>query len=74
MRNETKKTMIVWLKRMLGMGAIVTWVYIIYTISTSTLAFDEQVPYCMGSTMLIFTLLSAAFKGLEYWQKQDNSL
>jgi hypothetical protein len=32
--------------------------------------FNELVPYCMGSTMLIFGILTALFKGLEYWEAQ----
>jgi len=32
--------------------------------------FAELAPYCMGSTMLIFGVLTGIFKGLEYWEAQ----
>ena len=70
MKNEQKKTIIVWLKRFLGFLAIGVWGYVIFTISSSPAPFAEQAPYCMGSTMMIFAILSMVFKGLEYWGKQ----
>ncbi len=44
---------------------------IIYTISKSPAPFIEQAPYCMGSTMLIFGLLTAVYKGLDHWSLQN---
>ncbi len=70
MNKEEQKTLIIWLKRALGFLAIGLWGYVIFTISKSPAPFAEQAPYCMGSTMLIFGLLSMGFKGLEYWEKQ----
>ncbi len=70
MNKEEQKTLIIWLKRALGFSAIGLWGYVIFTISKSPAPFAEQAPYCMGSTMLIFGLLSMGFKGLEYWEKQ----
>jgi hypothetical protein len=29
--------------------------------------FMVQAPYCIGSTMLIFGLLTLLYKGLDYW-------
>ena len=71
MNKETKSTLIIWIKRVLGFTAIALWMYIIYTISQSAAPFMEQAPYCMVSTMMIFGLLSMAFKGLEYWEKNQ---
>jgi peptidoglycan/LPS O-acetylase OafA/YrhL len=70
MENRQKQTIILWLKRVLALLAILVWGYTIFTISLSPTPFAEQVPYCMGSTILIFGLLSMGFKGLEYWEKQ----
>jgi len=70
MKNEQKTLIIIWLKRFIGFLAIGLWGYVIFTISKSPAPFAEQAPYCMGSTMLIFGLLSMGFKGLEYWEKQ----
>ena len=70
--NKTQKIiMITWIKRILGFTAIALWVYIIYNISKSPAPFMEQAPYCMVSTMMIFGLLSAVHKGLDYWGLQD---
>ncbi len=70
MENRQKQTIITWLKRFLGFLAIGVWIYVIFTISSSPAPFAEQAPYCMGSTMMIFAILSMAFKGLEYWDKR----
>jgi peptidoglycan/LPS O-acetylase OafA/YrhL len=70
MNKEEQKTLIIWLKRVLGFLAIGLWGYVIFTISSSPAPFAEQAPYCMGSTMLIFGLLTGIHKGLDYWEKQ----
>ena len=67
MNKAQKITMVTWLKRIVGFAAITLWITIIYTIAKSPAPFIEQAPYCMVSTMLIFGLLSAAHKGLDYW-------
>ena len=69
MKKETIRTMVIWLKRILGFTEITLWMYVIYTISKSPAPFMEQAPYCMVSTMLIFGLLSMSYKGLEFWEK-----
>lgn len=66
-KKETQLTLIIWIKRLLGFTAIILWTYIIYSIAKSPAPFMEQAPYCMVSTMLIFGLLTGAFKGLDYW-------
>jgi hypothetical protein len=47
---------------------------VFYTIARSPAPFIEQAPYCMASTMLIFGLLTAAYKGLDHWvsEQQDD--
>jgi len=67
MKKEKQHTIVLWTKRLLGLLTFLVWWYIILTIAQSPAPFVEQAPYCMASTMLIFGLLSAAFKGLEYW-------
>lgn len=71
MNKTQQKTLILWFKRLLGFTAIILWVYILYSIAKSPAPFMEQAPYCMGSTMLIFGLLSMVFKGLDYWSLKD---
>lgn len=71
MKNETKRTVILWLKRLIGLLAGLLWVSIIYTLSQSSAPFIEQAPYCMVSTMLIFGLLTALHKGLDHWSLKN---
>jgi peptidoglycan/LPS O-acetylase OafA/YrhL len=70
MKKEKSILLIRWIKRLLGVITFLVWGYIVFTISRSPVPFEEQVPYCMGSTMLIFGILTGIFKGLEYWEKQ----
>lgn len=73
MKKETSLLLITWTKRLLGFIAFLVWGYVIITISQSTAPFIEQAPYCMGSTMLIFGLLTALYKGLDYWSLKQKS-
>lgn len=68
MGKNRQLELIIWLKRVLGATAFLVWISILYTITQSAAPFSEQVPYCMGGTMLTFGVLTALFKGLDYWQ------
>ncbi|WP_153015046.1 hypothetical protein [Sulfurovum riftiae] len=70
MGTEQLQTTIIWLKRILGVTAIAIWVYVMATFLKDPAPFSELAPYCMGSTMLIFGILTAVFKGLEFWETQ----
>jgi len=70
MKKENILLLTSWIKRILGIVTFLLWGYVIFSISRSSASFEEQVPYCMGSTMLIFGILTGVFKGLEYWEKQ----
>ncbi|WP_223899386.1 hypothetical protein [Sulfurovum sp. TSL1] len=71
MKKEISLLLITWTKRLLGLTAFFVWGYVIFTISRSPAPFMEQAPYCMGSTILIFGLLTAAYKGLDHWSLQN---
>lgn len=71
MKKETLLLTVTWTKRVLGVIAFLLWVAVIFSIANSPAPFAEQAPYCMGSTMLIFGLLTAAYKGLDYWHLQN---
>jgi hypothetical protein len=62
--------MIKWLKRIFAVITIGVWFYMMMIFIKDPAPFNELVPYCMGSTMLIFGILTALFKGLEYWEAQ----
>ena len=73
MNKETLVTLVTWIKRVLGLIAFILWGVVIFTISQSPAPFMEQAPYCMASTMLIFGLLTVAYKGLDYWSLQNKA-
>ena len=62
-----KEKVVLWIKRVIGFVAMILWLSIVYEVSQMSVPFMEQAPYCMGSTMLIFGLLTALYKGLDYW-------
>lgn len=71
MEQKTLVMLVTWIKRTLGLTAILIWGYVIFAISQSPAPFSEQAPYCMVSTMLIFGILSMLYKGLDYWSLQN---
>ena len=71
MKKETLMTLITWTKRALGFIAFIIWGVVIFRISQSPAPFIEQAPYCMVSTMLIFGVLTAVYKGLDHWSLQQ---
>ena len=70
MKKEQQLTMIIWLKRIAAALTIFIWGYVMVTFLKDPAPFNELAPYCMGSTMLIFGVLTGIFKGLEYWEEQ----
>jgi len=70
MESIQSLSMIKWLKRISAAAAIGIWFYAIIVFIKDPAPFSELVPYCMGSTMLIFGVLTGVFKGLEYWEAQ----
>ena len=70
MEKEQQLTMIIWIKRIAAIATIAVWVTVMVTFLKDSAPFAELAPYCMGSTMLIFGVLTGVFKGLEYWEEQ----
>jgi len=68
MKNRQALQTIKWLKRIAATVTIAIWLYVIIYFIQDPAPFRELVPYCMGSTMLIFGILTGIFKGLEYWE------
>jgi peptidoglycan/LPS O-acetylase OafA/YrhL len=73
MNKEQQLTIILWLKRIAAVMTIAVWGYVMFIFLKDHAPFAELAPYCMGSTMLIFGVLTGIFKGLEYWETQLNS-
>jgi len=57
------------IKRITAFIAVAVWTYVIYGFLEDPAPFAELAPYCMGSTMLIFGVLTGIYKGLEYWEQ-----
>ena len=72
MEKEQQRTIILWLKRIAAVITILVWTYVMYIFLKDPAPFAELAPYCMGSTMLIFGVLTGIFKGLEYWEGAIN--
>ena len=70
MKKEQHLTIILWLKRVAAVITIAVWGYVMFIFLKDPAPFAEIAPYCMGSTMLIFGVLTGIFKGLEYWETQ----
>jgi len=70
MEKEQQHNLIVWLKRIAAVTTFAVWAFVMYTFLKDPAPFAELAPYCMGSTMLIFGVLSGVFKGLEYWESK----
>jgi hypothetical protein len=66
MKKEQKSNLIKYSKITITIAIITLWVYIIYSISQNDTPFSEQAPYCMGSTMVTFMILSGIYKALDY--------
>ena len=72
MDKEQQLAIILWLKRVAAVITIAVWGYVMVIFLKDPAPFAELAPYCMGSTMLIFGVLTGIFKGLEYWEEQIN--
>ena len=68
--NNNKMTIIKWIKRIAGLVTVIVWISVLYSIFQAGGVFNEQAPKCIISTMIIFSILTAIFKGLEYWERQ----
>jgi peptidoglycan/LPS O-acetylase OafA/YrhL len=73
MKDTQTLKMIQWLKRIAATLTIVVWLFVMIVFIKDPAPFAELVPYCMGSTMLIFGVLTSVFKGLEYWESKVSS-
>jgi len=68
-KEEQKKQIILWGKRVAALLTLILWAAVLYSIFQSGGSFKEQAPQCILSTMLIFGVLTAIYKALEYWEK-----
>ncbi|SHO81438.1 hypothetical protein MNB_SV-15-741 [hydrothermal vent metagenome] len=67
-----RETIIIWIKRVLAVITIAMWLFVIVNISQIGGDFNQQMMYCMASTMAIFGLLTGAFKLLERFEVSNS--
>ncbi len=72
MKRETRERIVQWAKITLGIVTAVAWISAIIIIYRSFDTFEEEAPYCIVSTMVIFGISTALYKGLDYWKDLDN--
>ena len=63
-KRETKNFYI-WLKRAVAIVMILLWFALIVTIFRSGGTFADQAPKCIFTTMIVFGILTAVYKGIE---------
>ncbi len=66
-----REFIILWVKRVLVVITIGMWIFVIANISQIGGDFNQQMMYCMASTMAIFGLLTGAFTLLDRLKNRD---
>ena len=61
-----------WLKRTIAVVAVLIWFLLILKIFASGGGMSAQAPKCIFTTMIIFGLLTAAYKGIETLERKEN--
>ncbi|WP_456394050.1 hypothetical protein [Nitratifractor sp.] len=71
-RNNPKKSLrILWAKRAVAAIAVFVWILLMATIFREGGGMQEQAPKCIFTTMIVFGILTALYKGLEGWEKRQ---
>jgi hypothetical protein len=75
MEREGKKGTVnyKWLKRGLALSAVAIWALLIINIFAAGGGMSAQAPKCIFTTMIVFGLLTAAYKGIEALEKREGS-
>jgi hypothetical protein len=61
-----------WVKRGLAAGAVLLWFVLILKIFLSGGGMSAQAPKCIFTTMIVFGLLTAAYKGIEQLERRES--
>ena len=68
----TKKTYFyLWLKRSVAVGMVALWFALIIHIFRSGGTFADQAPQCIFTTMIVFGILTALYKGIEELETRE---
>jgi len=67
---KQKERIVFWAKRGTIILTFIVWAVVWMKIFQGGGTFGDQAPQCIISTMLLFGLLTAIHKGLEYWEQR----
>ena len=70
-KEPKKGTGILWLKRSVAFAAVAVWLILIYTIFRGGGTMADQAPKCIFTTMIVFGILTAVYKGIEQWERKN---
>ena len=58
-----------WIKRSVAFTAVAVWLALMVTIFKSGGTMADQAPKCIFTTMIVFGMLTAIYRGIEQWEK-----
>jgi len=70
MKSFEQSVKILWLKRGIASMAVFIWLGLIVSIFRSGGTMADQAPKCIFTTMIVFGILTAAYKGLERLERK----
>jgi len=72
MKEEAKSAnRLLWLKRLTVIAAVGIWLLLLLSIFRSGGGFSAQAPKCIFTTMIVFGILTAIYKGIEHLEKKE---
>ncbi len=71
--NSKTKTLYSWLKRVSAFLAISIWFVLIFHIFQDGGGMKEEAPKCIFTTMIVFTILTSIYKGIEILESKENT-
>jgi hypothetical protein len=75
MKREEESEMrprFLWMKRGVAAVAIGIWIVLMFRIFTGGGTMADQAPQCIFTTMIVFGVLTALYKGMELWEKESS--
>jgi len=70
MKHDKVKTLYLWMKRGAVSVAIFSWTILMAKIFASGGGMQKQAPQCIFTTMIVFGVLTLAYKGIEKLEKR----
>jgi hypothetical protein len=70
-KEPKKGTGILRLKRAVAFAAVAVWLALMVAIFKSGGTMADQAPKCIFTTMIVFGILTAVYKGIEQWERKN---